>query len=109
MKKIADLHIHSKYSRATSPQMNVEVLDLWARKKGIDILATGDFTHPAYLKELKENLVEDGSGLLTLERSTNQPVNQSTIEAVKNDQGEKVGRNDPCPCGSGKKFKKCCG
>ena len=42
-------------------------------------------------------------------RSTNQPVNQSTIEAVKNDQGEKVGRNDPCPCGSGKKFKKCCG
>ncbi|MBT4722360.1 DNA helicase UvrD [Candidatus Falkowbacteria bacterium] len=78
MKKIADLHIHSKYSRATSPQMNVEVLDLWARKKGIDILATGDFTHPAYLKELKENLVEDGSGLLTLERSTNQPVNQST-------------------------------
>jgi preprotein translocase subunit SecA len=42
-------------------------------------------------------------------RSTNQPVNQSTITAVKNEQGEKVGRNDPCPCGSGKKFKKCCG
>jgi len=78
MQKIADLHIHSKYSRATSPQMNVEVLDLWARKKGIDILATGDFTHPAYLKELKENLVEDGSGLLTLSKSTNQPINQST-------------------------------
>jgi preprotein translocase subunit SecA len=42
-------------------------------------------------------------------RSTNQPINQSTIEAVKNEQGDKVGRNDPCPCGSGKKFKKCCG
>jgi len=66
MQKIADLHIHSKYSRATSPQMNVVTLDLWAKRKGIDILATGDFTHPAYLKELKENLVEDSSGLLEL-------------------------------------------
>lgn len=68
MQRILDLHIHSKYSRATSPQMNVIVLDEWAKKKGIDIMATGDFTHPDYLKELKENLVEDGSGLLTLKQ-----------------------------------------
>ncbi len=66
MRIIADFHIHSKYSRATSPQMEVGVLDLWATKKGIDIMATGDFTHPQYLKELKEKLVEDGTGLLKL-------------------------------------------
>ena len=88
MQKIADLHIHSKYSRATSPKMNVEVLGLWARKKGIDILATGDFTHPEYLRELKEKLVEDGSGLLKMRKikksknrkskSTNKLINQST-------------------------------
>ncbi|MBI5254424.1 DNA helicase UvrD [Candidatus Falkowbacteria bacterium] len=72
MRVIADLHIHSKYSRATSKQMDVEHLDLWARKKGIQILATGDFTHPQYLKELKEKLIEDSSGLLKL--STNLPA-----------------------------------
>ena len=64
MRIIADLHLHSKYSRATSPQMDVEHLELWARKKGINLVATGDFTHPEYLKELKSKLVDDGSGLL---------------------------------------------
>ena len=66
MRTIADLHIHSKYSRATSPQMEVVTLDLWAKKKGIGIMATGDFTHPVYLQELREKLVEDGSGLLQI-------------------------------------------
>ena len=66
MRVIADLHIHSKYSRATSPQMEAASLDFWAKRKGIDLVATGDFTHPAYLRELKDKLVEDGSGLLRL-------------------------------------------
>ena len=44
---IGDLHIHSHYSRATSKDLTPEYLDLWARKKGIDIVGTGDFTHPA--------------------------------------------------------------
>lgn len=44
---IADLHIHSKYSRATSKDCGPEALDLWARKKGIGLVGTGDFTHPA--------------------------------------------------------------
>jgi DNA helicase II / ATP-dependent DNA helicase PcrA len=68
MKFIADLHIHSKYSRATSPQMEPEVLSLWAKKKGIDLIATGDITHPRYLNELKEKLEEDGSGFLILNK-----------------------------------------
>lgn len=56
MQYIADFHIHSKYSRATSPQMDLEHLDKWARLKGIQILGTGDFTHPVWFKELKEKL-----------------------------------------------------
>ena len=50
---VADLHIHSKYSRATSKECVPEHLDLWARRKGIDRLGTGDFTHPAWREELK--------------------------------------------------------
>ena len=44
---IGDLHIHSRYSRATSKELTPEHLDLWAGKKGINIVGTGDFTHPA--------------------------------------------------------------
>ena len=46
MKFAADFHIHSKYSRATSPLMDLEHLDIWAGIKGVKILGTGDFTHP---------------------------------------------------------------
>ena len=53
---IADLHIHSKYSRATSKNCEPEALDLWARRKGINLVGTGDFTHPAWRKELREKL-----------------------------------------------------
>ena len=53
---IFDLHIHSKYSRATSKDLTLENLSYWAKVKGISILGTGDFTHPLWLKELKEKL-----------------------------------------------------
>lgn len=56
MKFIADLHIHSKYSRATSKSMDLEGLSHWAKLKGIDLIATGDFTHPAWFAELKKKL-----------------------------------------------------
>ena len=64
MKFIADLHLHSKYSRATSREMEVETLSLWAKRKGIKLLGTGDFTHPLYLLDLKSKLRPLGSGLL---------------------------------------------
>jgi uncharacterized protein (TIGR00375 family) len=54
----ADLHIHSRFSRACSKDINLENLEKWARIKGIDLLGTGDFSHPEWLKELKENLNE---------------------------------------------------
>lgn len=63
---IADLHIHSRYSRATSKDCTPEYLDLWARRKGIHIVGTGDFTHPAWRKELKEKLVPAEEGLYVL-------------------------------------------
>ena len=59
---IADLHIHSHYSRATSPKMNIEELSKGAKLKGIDILGTGDFTHPKWLEEMKSKL-SDSNGI----------------------------------------------
>ncbi|MDR1009492.1 MAG: UvrD-helicase domain-containing protein [Rickettsiales bacterium] len=65
----ADLHIHSKYSRATSKSCNLEELAQWAEKKGIGILATGDFTHPAWFAEIKEKLEPAGPGVFKLKNS----------------------------------------
>ena len=53
---IADLHIHSHYSRAVSSQMEVNSLVFWCKRKGINLLGTGDFTHHLWLQELKRNL-----------------------------------------------------
>ncbi len=61
---IADLEIHSRFARAVSKDMNLDTLESWAALKGIDIVGTGDFTHPAWFKELTDGLEEDGSGLL---------------------------------------------
>ncbi len=63
---IADLHIHSRYSRATSKDCTPEYLDLWARRKGIHIVGTGDFTHPAWREELTEKLEPAEDGLYVL-------------------------------------------
>jgi len=66
MKFIADLHLHSRYSRATSQEMEVKTLALWARRKGIKLLGTGDFTHPLYFLDLKSKLQPLGNGLFVL-------------------------------------------
>jgi len=63
MEFIADFHIHSKYSRATSKMMDVVHLAEWAKLKGITLLGTGDFTHHLWLEELKHNLEDLGNGL----------------------------------------------
>lgn len=62
----ADLHIHSKYSRATSKHCDLEHLALWGRKKGITVIGSGDFTHPAWLAELKDKLLPAEPGLFRL-------------------------------------------
>ncbi|MBS3918991.1 MAG: DNA helicase UvrD [Deltaproteobacteria bacterium] len=68
MRFIADFHLHSKYSRATSKDMEVETLARWAKKKGIALLGTGDFTHPTYFAELQAKLVPSGNGLFQLRK-----------------------------------------
>jgi uncharacterized protein (TIGR00375 family) len=64
MKVFSDFHIHSKYSRATSRSITIHNLVKYAKIKGLNLLGTGDFTHPLWLKELKESLKEDGTGIL---------------------------------------------
>ena len=65
MRYIADFHIHSKYSRATSKDMDMDSLAKWALIKGISMLGTGDFTHPSWLAELQGKLVGKGYGVYT--------------------------------------------
>jgi DNA helicase-2/ATP-dependent DNA helicase PcrA len=62
----ADLHIHSKYSRACSKDCDLEHLTWWARRKGVTLVGTGDFTHPAWYDHLRENLVAAEPGLYRL-------------------------------------------
>ncbi|TNC26574.1 UvrD-helicase domain-containing protein [Amycolatopsis alkalitolerans] len=66
MRFVADLHIHSKYSRACSKDCDLEQLTWWARRKGITLVGTGDFTHPAWFEHLRENLVPAEPGLFRL-------------------------------------------
>ncbi len=63
---IADFHIHSKYSRATSSECVPDMLELWARRKGLSLIGTGDFTHPVWRQELKDKLSPSEEGLYTL-------------------------------------------
>ncbi|UWZ44958.1 UvrD-helicase domain-containing protein [Dactylosporangium matsuzakiense] len=63
---VADLHIHSRYSRACSRDLSIETLTWWARRKGIALLGTGDFTHPAWFDHLREALVPAEPGLYRL-------------------------------------------
>ncbi|MBN2454878.1 DNA helicase UvrD [Candidatus Woesearchaeota archaeon] len=64
MKLIADLHIHSRHSRATSKELNIKNLEKYAKVKGIGLLGTGDFTHPEWIKEINSELKEDERGIL---------------------------------------------
>ncbi len=63
---VADLHLHSRYSRAVSPNMTIPVMAQVARQKGINLLTTGDFTHPLWLREIKNYLEEVGEGIYGL-------------------------------------------
>ena len=85
MRFYADLHIHSKYSRATSRNCDLEHLAIWGRKKGIDIVGTGDFTHPAWRAELKEKLVPAEPGLFRLRPDIEQAVEERLPRACRSE------------------------
>jgi len=63
MEIIADLHLHGRYSRATSKQLSIANLEKYARIKGVSLLGTGDFTHPEWIKELKSTLTTEEEGI----------------------------------------------
>src|SRR3989344_7002964 len=66
MKFVTDVHLHSKYSRAVSQDMTLPKMAEWAKMKGINVLACGDFTHPFWFEQLKNELEPLGNGLMRL-------------------------------------------
>ena len=72
MKFVGDFHIHSRFARATSKDMNPENLDKWAQIKGIKVMGTGDFTHPLWFQELEEQLQPAETGLFQLKKQESQ-------------------------------------
>jgi len=79
MRFIADFHVHSKYSRATSKDMDVESMAKWASLKGVSLLGTGDFTHPFYFAELRQKLKPLGNGLFTLKKEYRKNTSQADV------------------------------
>ncbi|MBU2575670.1 endonuclease Q family protein [Patescibacteria group bacterium] len=77
MQYIADLHLHSRYSRATARDLNIEGLYKHAKIKGIDLIGTGDFTYPQYVKEMEKELEPVGGGLYSFKRKHQIKVNVS--------------------------------
>jgi len=73
-RKVADLHVHSKYSRACSRDLDLPNLAWWARRKGITLLGTGDFTHPAWYDHLRQTLRPAEPGLYRLDPQTERDV-----------------------------------
>src|SRR3990170_1142494 len=79
MEVIADLEVHSKYARAVSPSMTIPVIAEWAEKKGIDLVGTGDFTHPMWLRELEADLEDEGAGIYKLKNSNTKKINSKFL------------------------------
>jgi uncharacterized protein (TIGR00375 family) len=83
MRFVADLHIHSYLSRATSKELNLVELHRWAQRKGIAVLATGDFTHPRWFAELRDKLVPAGDGLYALREDLARAVDAEVPAACR--------------------------
>jgi len=91
MNVIADLHLHSRYARACSKNITLQNLEKYARLKGLSVLGTGDFQHPKWLPELKENLEDNGKGILMTK--TGYPfVLQTEISLIytQDDKGRRI-------------------
>jgi len=75
MRIFSDLHFHSKYSRGCSKNLNLENLVYYSQLKGLDLLITGDFTHPLWFKEIKEKLIEVNQGVFQLNPKISNKIN----------------------------------
>ncbi len=85
MRFIADIHLHSHFSRATSAQLAPEFLDRWARLKGISVIGTGDFTHPGWVEELQDKLEPAEEGLFRLKPQYRQPAEVAEAATLSRD------------------------
>lgn len=83
---IADLQLHSRFSRAVSPAMTIPNIAMWARRKGIGLVATGDWTHPVWFRDIESQLEELGNGLLKLKPDIEQ---KSQIQSTKSETNPK--------------------
>ena len=83
-RRYADLHIHSKYSRACSKDCDLEHLSWWAQRKGIALVGTGDFTHPAWYDHLRDNLVPAEPGVYRLKADLERDIAQRVPAACRN-------------------------
>lgn len=90
MQLVADLHLHSKYSRATSKTLDVQGLYQWSQKKGINLIGTADFTHPLWFAELKKGLEALGNGLYHMKGTSDDVyyVLTSEISSIYSDGGK---------------------
>ena len=82
---IADLHIHSHFSRATSKNLTPEFLNTWAKIKGLNVVGSGDFTHPGWLKELEEKLESAEPGLYKIRKEYDKNINEFILNLPQND------------------------
>jgi uncharacterized protein (TIGR00375 family) len=80
---VADLHIHSHFSRATSPNLNLEHLCRWAQLKGVQVVGTGDIAHPGWLQEMKQKLEPAEEGLFRLKDEYAQAIRQEVPPACQ--------------------------
>ena len=92
MTYVADLHLHSSYAMATSKELNFENLAKWAGIKGIDLLASADFTHPLWFEETRAKLRETGDGMLKLQASPDSSV-RFVLGTEVNCNAKQGGRN----------------
>ena len=92
MKQVLDLHIHSPYSRACSPKITLQSIDKTCREKGVDIISTGDFTHPEWFKKISTDLEEvaNGNGLYKIKGSDGRVkfIISSEVSLIYKDKGK---------------------
>ncbi len=83
MELIVDLHIHSRFARATSSKLTLPEIYKWAKIKGINVIGTGDFTHPKWFEELENGLEESDGGLYSLKKDLAKEVDKFLPNSVK--------------------------
>src|SRR4029078_8990500 len=83
MELVIDFHLHSRFSRAVSPRMNLQNMYIWGRKKGLNVLSIADFTHPIWFREAQAQLEEEQEGIYILKRA--KEIDQELSLPIKED------------------------